>query len=190
MAKKAKKGVSLRERLGLFLSNYKKLHQAAITHHDESMGRTAVSIIAGSKMLSEWDKTHYFGDTAIFAPNLLVAEDAWERIENGELSEMDKVDRARLIASFSKHEPVAIDALDYIERSDIGETEKLKHVGYIGRHTTHLAIAKRTLDMILRSQLKNEEKIPHIRELANRSKHSSVKKKASGWLESYRVIRA
>jgi hypothetical protein len=187
MAKECK--VSLTDRVKLFLSNYKKLHHAAVTHCDEGVGRTAVDIIAGSKMLSEWDKGHYFGDTAIFAPHLSVAENAWERIEGGAMPESEKIDKARLIASFSAHEPVAIDALDYMERSDASEKEKLKDAHYIGAHTKHLSVAKRTLNFILRSQIRNEEKIPYLRELASRSKHSSIKRKAEDWLESYRIIK-
>ncbi len=189
MAKKTCKEASLKDRIGLFFSNYKKLHQAAVTHCDEGVGRTAVDIIAGSKMLSEWDKSHYFGDTAIFTPNLSVAENAWERIERGAVPESEKLDKAKLVASFSAHEPVAIDALDYIERSEIDERDKIKSADYIGMHTKHLSVAKRTLNFIVRSQLKNEEKISHIREIAGRSKHSSIKKKAKEWLESYRIIK-
>lgn len=190
MAKKARKEASFIDRLGLFFSNYKKLHQAAVTHSDEGVGHTAVDIIAGSKMLSEWDKSHYFGDTAIFTPNLSVAENAWERIEGGGMSESEKVDKAKLIASFSTHEPVAIDALDYIERSEIDEKDKLKNADYIGAHTSHLSVAKRTLSFIMRSPMRNEEKIPYIQEIASRSKHSSIKKKAKEWLEGYRIIKA
>jgi len=188
--KKKVKGISLKEKLDLFLSNYKMLHHAATTHEREDVGRTAIGIIAGSKMLSEWDKSHYFGDTAIFTPNLSVAEDAWERIENGEAPEQNKLERAKFVASFSSHEPVAIDALDYIERSEMDENEKLKHADYIGVHTDYLSVAKRTLNLILRSKLGNEEKIPYLRELANRSKHSSIKRKAREWLEGYRIIKA
>jgi len=186
---KKSKDVSLKDRLGLFLSNYTKLHQAAVTNHDEGVGHTAVDIIAGSKMLSEWDKNHYFGDTAIFAPHLSVAENAWERIEGGVMPQSDKLDKAKLVASFSTHEPVAIDALDYIEKSEIDDRDKLKHADYIGAHTKHLSVAKRTLNIILRSQIKNEEKIPHIQGIAGRSKHSSIKKKAREWLESYKIIK-
>lgn len=185
-----RKGASFTDRVGLFLSNYKKLHQAAVTHENEGVGRTAIDIIAGSKMLSEWDKSHYFGDTAIFAPHLSVAENAWERIEGGAMPQNDKIDKAKLIASFSTHEPVAIDALDYIEKSDIDEEDKLKNAHYIGAHTKHLSVAKRTLNIILRSQLRNEEKIPHIREMASRSKHNSIKQKAKEWLENYRIVKA
>jgi len=188
--RKRAKGISLRERLDLFLSNYKKLHHAAVTHENEEVGCSAVNIIAGSKMLSEWDKSHYFGDTAIFTPNLSVAEEAWGKIEKSEAPELSKIDSAKFVASFSNHEPVAIDALDYIEKSEMNEPEKLKHADYIGVHTSHLSVAKRTLNLILRSKLGNEEKIPYIRELANRSKHSSIKKKAREWLESYRIIKA
>lgn len=190
MAKKACKEASFSDRVGLFLSNYKKLHQAAVTHCDEGVGRTAVDIIAGSKMLSEWDKGHYFGDTAIFAPHLSVAENAWERIEGAAMPESDKVEKARLIASFSEHEPVAIDALDYIEKSSLDDKEKLKSANYVGTHTDHLSVAKRTLNFILRSNVRNEEKISYVRELASRSKHSSIKKKAKEWLEDYRIIKA
>ena len=188
--KKRGKGISLKDRLGLFLSNYKQLHHAATTHDNEEVGRTAVDIIAGSKMLSEWDKSYYFGDTAIFAPSLTVAEEAWGRMENSGMPELSKIDRAKFIASFSKHEPVAIDALDYMEKSNIDERDKVKNADYIGAHTDHLSVAKRTLNFILRSPVGNEEKIPYIKELSNRSKHSSIKKKAREWLKGYRIIKA
>ena len=190
MAKRVCNELSFGDKLKLFLSNYKKLHHAAVTHENEEVGCSAVNIIAGSKMLSEWDKNHYFGDTAIFAPNLSVAEEAWGKIEESEAPELSKIDRAKFVASFSGHEPVAIDALDYIEKSEIDEPEKLKHADYIGVHTNHLSVAKRTLNLILRGKLGNEEKIPYVRELANRSKHSSIKKKAKEWLEGYKIIKA
>ncbi|MEM3555101.1 MAG: hypothetical protein QXF56_00010 [Candidatus Micrarchaeia archaeon] len=184
-----RKGVSLKHKLKLFLSNYKKLHEAAITHHEEEVGRTALDIIAGSRTLSEWDKSHYFGDTAIFSPHLSVAEDSWRRIEEGEISEESKLDRARFVASFSKHEPVALDALAYIERSELDERGKVEHARYVGAHTQHLSVAKRTLNFILRSGLRDEEKIKYVRELAQLSKHKAIRSKASEWLGSYRIRR-
>jgi hypothetical protein len=190
MANKACKEASLVDKIGLFFSNYKKLHQAAVTHCDEGVGHSAIGIIAGSKMLSEWDKNHYFGDTAIFAPSLSVAENAWGRIEGGVIPESDKLDKAKLVASFSSHEPVAIDALDYVEKSEIDERDKLKNADYIGVHTKYLSVAKRTLNLIVRSKLRNEEKIPYMQEIAGHSKHGSIKKKANDWLESYRIIKA
>jgi len=190
MKKKASKGISLSDRLRLFFTNYEKLHQAAVTHPHEGIGRTAVDIIAGSKVLSEWDKSHYFGDTAIFAPHLSVAEEAWGRIESGNAPEMSKLERAKFVASFSEHEPVAIDALGFIEKSEIGEEEKVRDARYIGAHTTYLSVAKRTLNLILRSRLGNERKIPYIRELARLSKHKAVRSKAAKWLDEYKIIKA
>lgn len=185
-----RKEASFADKVGLFLSNYKRLHQAAVTHKDEGVGRTAIEIIAGSKMLSDWDKGHYFGDTAIFTPHLSVAENAWERIEGGVIPQSEKLDKAKMIASFSAHEPVAIDAVDYIEKSDIDERDKLSHAQYIGTHTKYLSVAKRTLSLISRSQLKKEEKIRYIQEIASRSKHNSIRKKASEWLEGCRIVKA
>lgn len=186
---KKSKGVSLKDRLGLFLSNYKKLHEAAVTHQHEGVGRTAVDIIAGSRMLSEWDKSQYFGDTAIFSPHLSVAENAWGRIEESNAPELSKLDRAKFVASFSKHEPVAIDALDFIERSDIHEEDKVKNAMYIGAHTAHLSIARRTLNLIIRSRLRGEEKLRYVRELAQASKHRDIRSKAVKWLDDFKVVR-
>jgi|GEM_PF-4341213 len=185
-----KRGISLKDKLKLFLSNYEKLHQAAVTHHQEEVGRTALDIIAGSRMLSEWDKSHYLGDTAIFSPHLSVAEDSWRRIEGGEISEESKLDRAKFVASFSKHEPVALDALDYIERSEMDERQKINHARYIGAHTPHLSVAKRTLSFILRSKLRDEEKIKYVREIAQLSKHKGIRSRAAEWLEGYRIRRS
>lgn len=183
------KSIPLSKRIELFLSNYKKLHEAAVTHHDAEVGRTALEIIAGSRVLSEWDKNHYFGDTAIFAPSFSVAEHAWSRIESGDAPETSKLDRAKFVASFSKHEPVALDALGYIERSEIDEQEKVNYARYIGAHTSHLSVAKRTLNFILRSGLRDEEKIRYVRELAQLSKHKTIRNKAAEWLDGYRVKR-